>query len=82
MAMDLNRPYDTVLAWKLRKRIPEDAWPDVIAAAAKRGHALTLADILAVNTPPGRRGRKLGQRGQKRMKAAKIRARKAEARPN
>lgn len=58
MAADLGRPYDTVLAWKLRGRIPEDAWQDVIEAAAKRGSAITVVDILAVNKKLGKRGRK------------------------
>ncbi len=69
MAADLGRPYDTVLAWKIRKRIPEDAWQDVIAAAAKRGRSITLDDILAVNKP-------LGKRGKRPASSRKIRARK------
>lgn len=57
MADDLNRPYDTVLAWRIRKRIPEDAWQDVIDAAKRRGKNLTVAQILTWNAPLGRRGR-------------------------
>lgn len=57
MATDLRRKYDTVLAWRIRKRIPEDAWTDVIVAAAKRGRELTVGDILVCNAQIKKRGR-------------------------
>ena len=42
LAVDLGKPYQTVAAWKLRGRIPADYDLDLIAAAKKRGHNLTL----------------------------------------
>jgi len=72
MADDLGRGYDTVLAWRSRKRIPEDAWPDVIDAAAKRGHTITAGDIFERNAAPKKRGWP--------RKVRKIRPKRAEAR--
>ena len=69
MAQDLGRPYDTVLAWRTRGRIPEDAWQDVIDAAAKRGRTITVADILAVNGALGKRGKRPGP--SRKMKTRK-----------
>lgn len=57
MATDLRRKYDAVLAWRIRGRIPEDAWEDVIAAAARRGAHISLAQILELNAPMKKRGR-------------------------
>lgn len=58
MAKGVRRPYDTVLAWKLRGRIPEDAWRDVINAAALHKVRLTVEQIMAVNEPVKQRGRR------------------------
>lgn len=71
MADDLGRGYDTVLAWRTRGRIPEDAWTDVIAAAEKRGHALTAGDILVCNATMKKRGwpRKIRSIRRKRAEA-------------
>jgi len=57
MAKALSRKYDTVLAWRTRGRIPEDAWTDVIAAAQIRGVMITVAQILEFNTPIKKRGK-------------------------
>lgn len=51
-----ERP-DTVRKWKKFHRIPEEAWERVIVAAAAKGHAISLGDIMAANRPMLRRGR-------------------------
>jgi len=48
---------DTVRKWKKFGRIPQDAWPSVIVAAALKGCELTVEDIIAANTPMKQRGR-------------------------
>lgn len=73
MSEALERKYDTVLAWRTRGRIPEDAWTDVIAAALKRGVTITVAQILEFNTP-------LKKRGKRPSKPKAIRVRRAESR--
>lgn len=45
LASDLDRPYQTVAAWKRRGRIPADYDLDLIEAAARRGHKLTLEQL-------------------------------------
>lgn len=57
MADSLSKKYDTVLAWRIRGRIPEDAWEEVIAAAAQRGTTLTAAQLLELNAPMKKRGK-------------------------
>lgn len=57
MATALGRKYDTVLAWRLRSRIPEDAWDDVVAALAQLGHVVTADKIRSLNAPMKPRGR-------------------------
>lgn len=73
MATELERGYDTVLAWRTRGRIPEDAWDDVIVAASKRGSQLSIAQIVAANAP-------IKKRGRAAHKVKKIRPRRTEAR--
>ena len=73
MASELERGYDTVLAWRTRGRIPEDAWDDVIAAASKRGTQLSIGQIVAANAP-------IKKRGRAAHKVRKIRAKRNEAR--
>jgi hypothetical protein len=73
MAEGLERKYDTVLAWRTRGRIPEDAWTDVIAAALNRGVILTVTQILEFNTP-------IKKRGKPPSKVKGIRVKRAEAR--
>lgn len=51
MADDLGQKYDTVLRWKLRKRIPSTAWPTIIEKAAARETLVTAAQLLAANAP-------------------------------
>lgn len=69
-ARDLGNDPDTVRKWKKFGRIPQEEWPNVISAAAKRGKTLTLEDIMGANAPMKPRGRP----------RHKIRARRAEAR--
>ena len=57
LAADIDQKVDTVFRWTKRHRIPEDAWEAVIAAAARRGHALSATQILEFNAPMKRRGR-------------------------
>lgn len=45
LAADLKKPYPTVAAWMQRGRIPADHDLDLIEAAAKRGHTLTLEQL-------------------------------------
>ena len=45
LAVDLGKPYQTVAAWKLRGRIPADYDLDLIEAAKRRGHKLTLSAL-------------------------------------
>lgn len=73
LADELGRKYDTVLAWRTRGRIPEDAWADVIAAAQKRGISISAAQILAFNTP-------LKKRGKPPQKTKAMRSRRSESR--
>lgn len=47
LAADLGLPYQTVAAWKWRGRIPADYDLDLIEAARKRGHTLTLDQLAA-----------------------------------
>jgi len=47
LANDLGLPYQTVAAWKWRGRIPADYDLDLIKAAKKRGHRLTLDQLAA-----------------------------------
>lgn len=42
----LGMPVTTVQGWKDRKRVPQDHWEMLIAAAKKRGVALSLSDFL------------------------------------
>lgn len=73
LADALGRKYDTVLAWRTRGRIPEDAWADVIAAAHKRGVTISAAQILEFNTP-------LKKRGKPPQKTKAMRSRRSESR--
>lgn len=57
MAADLGEKPDTVLRWRLRRRIPEHAWEQVIQRAALRGQLLTASQLLSFNAPMKRRGR-------------------------
>lgn len=57
MAADIGRKYDTVLAWKLRGRIPEDAWDAVAEAAEGVGLSVSAELIRKLNAPVGKRGR-------------------------
>ncbi len=56
-AKAISRKPDTVRKWKKFRRIPQDAWPDVILAAALKGCELTVEDIIAANAPMKQRGR-------------------------
>jgi hypothetical protein len=57
MADDINQLPDTVSRWKLRRRIPEDAWPKIIERAAAREQLVTASQIMKLNAPILRRGR-------------------------
>jgi hypothetical protein len=45
LAADLQKPYQTVAAWKQRGRIPADHDLDLIEAAKRRGRTLTLEEL-------------------------------------
>jgi hypothetical protein len=57
MADDINQLPDTVFRWKLRGRIPEDAWPKIIERAAAREKLITASQIMKLNAVIKRRGR-------------------------
>lgn len=57
LAVDIHAKADTVRKWWKHRRIPEDAWAEVIEAARKRGHRITAQDILSANKPMKPRGR-------------------------
>jgi len=75
MAREIGEKPDTVTKWK-GKRIPSEHWPAVIEAAARKGAAVTAADLLRLNPP-----RKSRDPSTYRRKARKIRSR-GENRPN
>lgn len=45
LAKDLGKPYPTVAAWKQRGRVPADYDFDLIEAANRKGHVLTLDQL-------------------------------------
>lgn len=47
LAADLRKPYQTVAAWVRRGRIPADYDQQIIEAAARRGHVVTLESLAA-----------------------------------
>jgi hypothetical protein len=53
MARDLDVAYYTVTKWWQRRRIPNEAWNAVIAAAAKKGRSISAIDLNQLNTPRG-----------------------------
>lgn len=57
LASDIDAKPDAVRKWGKFGRIPQEYWQSVIDAAARKGHPLTLEDILAFNAPMKRRGR-------------------------
>lgn len=57
MAEALSEKPDTVLRWKLRRRIPEHIWPKLIERSAELNRPVTADDLLVLNAPMGRRGR-------------------------
>ena len=57
LATDIDAKPDTVRKWGKFGRIPQESWQSVIDAAARKGHPLTLEDIVAFNAPMKRRGR-------------------------
>lgn len=57
MADALNEKSDTVLRWRIRGRIPEDAWPRLIEQAAFRDITVTANDLMTLNAPMKKRGR-------------------------
>lgn len=73
LADALGKKYDTVLAWRTRGRIPEDAWTEVIAAARKIGLNITAAQLFEFNAP-------MKKRGKPPSKVKAIRAKRPESR--
>jgi DNA-binding transcriptional regulator YiaG len=53
MARDLEVEYYTVTKWWQRRRIPNEAWDAVIAAAARKGASISAIDLNQWNTPRG-----------------------------
>jgi hypothetical protein len=61
MANAINEKPDTVLRWTYRGRIPEDAWSAVIEAASLKRRKVTAQQLLELNAPIKRRGRRPNQ---------------------
>lgn len=59
MASELAEKPDTVGRWRKRRRIPESAWPAVIAKGQARTstHKISADVLLRLNAPAKRRGR-------------------------
>lgn len=66
MADALNEKSDTVLRWRIRGRIPEDAWPKLIEEATSRHIQITANDLLTLNRPMKRRGNPPGWRPKRK----------------
>lgn len=47
LAADIGESGVTVRQWRNRGNIPPKYWPKIVAAAKKRGKALTLAQFIA-----------------------------------
>lgn len=50
MADDLDQKADTVKHWRLRGRIPSDAWPRIIEKAARKEQLVTAAQLLDLHS--------------------------------
>jgi hypothetical protein len=75
LAADLDQKPDTVRKWVKHQRIPESAWTDFIAAAARRGRTVTADEILNANAPMKMRGWPAGKsRKRRRVRSAEARA--------
>ncbi|MEM8615334.1 MAG: hypothetical protein AAGF20_00210 [Pseudomonadota bacterium] len=46
LAKDLGYPYERVSQWGKRDSIPPEYWPDIIAAAPKRGLTIDINALL------------------------------------
>jgi len=57
LAEDIDEEYDTVLRWRLKKRIPQEHWQKVISKSAARNHPGTAEQLLAMSAPMKQRGR-------------------------
>lgn len=68
LAEDINEEYDTVLRWRLKKRIPQDAWPKVIAKSAARNQPITADQLLSLCAPMKQRGRPAHKRRRRDRK--------------
>lgn len=51
MAIAVGRNRATVEKWRERGRIPQDHWPDVIAAVRKKGKQLRADQLLSMHSP-------------------------------
>lgn len=67
LAEDINENYDTVLRWRIRGRIPEDAWPKLIERSAANNDPVTAEDLLAFNAPIKKRGRPPGAKNRPKV---------------
>lgn len=55
MGADIKREPDTIRKWRKFGRIPPDAWPALIAAAAEKGSRLSVDGLLRLNRPRKKR---------------------------
>lgn len=51
MEKDLHLPYQTIMKWKQRGRIPAEYWPKVIEAVKAKGRKVTLQQLVSINKP-------------------------------
>jgi hypothetical protein len=59
-ASDIGVPYGVAKTWRLRHRIPVDAWPAILSASRRRGLGVTadhLVQIIAEGLKNGARNR-------------------------
>jgi len=57
LAEDIGEKHDTVLRWRLRRRIPSEKWALLIERAAARDRVITADLLMTLSAPPKRRGR-------------------------
>jgi len=74
MAVDIGAQPDTVRKWRKFGRIPQDSWQVVIAAAAAKGHSITLDTFVSLNTPMKQRGRPAHKSGRLRRSRREVTA--------
>lgn len=71
MAAALNEKPDTVLRWRIRRRIPEPQIVRVAELLERKGVKVSALDLLRLNTPMEKRGWPAGKKRKQRKGARK-----------